>query len=80
MGTIRVYRDPSVRRSGVSARPGSLPIPIVDGGLFLFLVYEKIKGHPPSLAFQNAATVLGIFLIGTMIVVVTWYDLARLLG
>ncbi|MHC4910899.1 MAG: site-2 protease family protein, partial [Planctomycetota bacterium] len=36
-----------------------LPIPIVDGGLFLFLVYEKLKGRPPSIAFQNAATVVG---------------------
>ncbi|MHC4991498.1 MAG: M50 family metallopeptidase [Planctomycetota bacterium] len=56
-----------------------LPIPIVDGGLFLFLIYEKIKGRPPSIAFQNAATLVGIFLIGTVLLVVTWHDVMRLI-
>ena len=57
-----------------------LPLPIVDGGLFLFLVYEKIKGRPPSIAFQNFATIVGMFLIGTVLLVVTWNDVARILG
>ena len=41
----------------------ALPIPIADGGLFLFLVYEKVFGRPPSLAFQNAAAMAGIMLV-----------------
>ena len=57
-----------------------LPMPIVDGGLFLFLIYEKFKGRPPSLAFQNAATIIGLCLIITMFVVVTWNDVLRLVG
>ncbi|MCI0674238.1 MAG: site-2 protease family protein [Phycisphaerales bacterium] len=57
-----------------------LPMPIVDGGLFLFLIYEKFKGKPPPLAFQNAATVAGLCLIITMFVVVTWNDVVRLFG
>jgi regulator of sigma E protease len=56
-----------------------LPLPIVDGGLFLFLVYEKIKGKPPSIAFQNAVTILGLFLIGTIFIVVTYHDIVRLI-
>lgn len=56
-----------------------LPLPIVDGGLFLFLIYEKFKGRPPSIAFQNAVTVIGLFLIGTLFIVVTYNDIARLL-
>jgi regulator of sigma E protease len=55
-----------------------LPLPIVDGGLFLFLIYEKLKGRPPSIAFQNAATILGIALIATVLLVVTWNDVVRL--
>lgn len=55
-----------------------LPLPIVDGGLFLFLVYEKIKGKPPSIAFQNAVTILGLFMIGTLFLVVTYHDIVRL--
>ena len=57
-----------------------LPIPIVDGGLFLFLVYEKLKGRPPPLAFQNAATIVGVAMIATVLLVVTWNDLMRLMG
>ncbi|MCH8164529.1 MAG: site-2 protease family protein [Planctomycetes bacterium] len=57
-----------------------LPIPIVDGGLFLFLVYEKLKGRAPSPAFQNAATIVGLAFIATVLLVVTWNDLTRLLS
>ena len=57
-----------------------LPLPIVDGGLFLFLIYEKLKGRPPSLAFQNAATILGLALIATVLLVVTWNDVVRLVS
>ena len=55
-----------------------LPLPIVDGGLFLFLVYEKIRGRPPSLGFQNATTIVGLVLIGTVFVVITYNDIVRL--
>jgi regulator of sigma E protease len=57
-----------------------LPLPIVDGGMFLFLIYEKIKGRPPSAGFQNAAMMLGLLLIGTAFVVTFYNDIARLLG
>jgi len=57
-----------------------LPIPIVDGGLFLFLIYEKLKGQPPPIAVQNAATILGVALIATALLVVTWNDLMRLVS
>lgn len=56
-----------------------LPLPIVDGGLFLFLIYEKLKGRPPSPKFQEFATYVGLFLIGTAILVVTWNDVMRLI-
>ncbi len=57
-----------------------LPLPIVDGGLFLFLVYEKIRGRPPSIAFQNVAALIGLFLIGTLFVVTFFNDVMRLTG
>jgi regulator of sigma E protease len=57
-----------------------LPIPIVDGGLFLNLIYEKIKGRPPSPGFQNAAAILGLVLIGGVFIMVTYNDLVRLVG
>lgn len=57
-----------------------LPLPIVDGGLFLFLIYEKFKGRPPSLAFQNAATIVGFVIIGTTFIVTFYNDVLRLIG
>jgi len=56
-----------------------LPLPIVDGGLFLFLVYEKLKGQPPPVAFQNIATVVGLLLIGTLFLVTFYNDVMRLI-
>jgi regulator of sigma E protease len=57
-----------------------LPLPIVDGGLFLFLLYEKITKRPPSIAFQNAATLVGLVLIGSLFVVTFYNDMMRLAG
>jgi len=57
-----------------------LPLPIVDGGLFLFLIYEKLRGKPPSVAFQNAATILGLCLIVGVFLVASYNDVLRLFG
>jgi regulator of sigma E protease len=57
-----------------------LPLPIVDGGLFLFLVYEKFKGRPPSLRFQHVATIVGLCLLGVVFLVTFYNDIARLVG
>ena len=57
-----------------------LPLPIVDGGLFLFLVYEKIKGRPPSVAFQNAATIAGLCFLGLVFVVTFYNDVMRMIN
>lgn len=57
-----------------------LPLPIVDGGLFLFLIYEKFKGRPPSIAFQNLATIAGLLMIGAIFVVTFYNDVMRLIG
>jgi len=57
-----------------------LPLPIVDGGLFLFLIYEKLRGKPPSIAFQNAATILGLCLIVGIFLIASYNDVMRLFG
>ncbi|MCH2142166.1 MAG: site-2 protease family protein [Phycisphaerales bacterium] len=57
-----------------------LPLPIVDGGQFLYLIYEKVTGRLPSLAFQTGAMMLGLLLIGTLFVVTFYNDVARLVG
>lgn len=55
-----------------------LPIPIADGGLFLFLVYEKLRGRPPSIAFQNAAAMAGIALVAGLFLLTFYNDIGRL--
>ncbi|MEX0744920.1 MAG: site-2 protease family protein [Phycisphaeraceae bacterium] len=55
-----------------------LPIPIVDGGLMVFLIIEKIKGSPPGPRIQTGAALVGLALIGFVFVTVTFYDIMRL--
>ncbi len=57
-----------------------LPIPIVDGGLMVFLLIEKIKGSPVGPRVLTAANILGLALIGCVFLTVTYFDVARLLG
>ena len=57
-----------------------LPLPIVDGGLMVFLIIEKIKGSPVSLRVQVATQVIGLFLIIGMFLFVTYQDALRLWG
>ncbi|GIW76521.1 MAG: hypothetical protein KatS3mg104_1584 [Phycisphaerae bacterium] len=57
-----------------------LPIPIVDGGLFLFLVLEKLTGRPPSPRLQNAAQFFGLALLGSLFLFVTYHDILRIFG
>jgi regulator of sigma E protease len=55
-----------------------LPLPIVDGGLFLYLVYEQLAGRAPSLRFQNAATMVGLLLLGTLFLFTFYNDVMRI--
>lgn len=54
-----------------------LPIPIVDGGLFTFLVLEKIKGKPLSPRTQAFAQHAGLLLLGAIFLFVTYQDLTN---
>ena len=54
-----------------------LPIPIVDGGLFTFLLIEKIKGKPASPRVQAVAQYVGLALLLSVFVFVTYQDLAN---
>ncbi len=57
-----------------------LPLPIVDGGLMVFLIIEKIKGSPVSLRVQVATQMIGLFLIIGTFLLVTFNDAMRLWG
>jgi len=55
-----------------------LPIPIVDGGLFAFLIIEKISGKPISPRMQSVAQVVGLALILSIFLLVTYQDILRI--
>jgi regulator of sigma E protease len=57
-----------------------LPLPIVDGGQFLFVLWEQIRGRPVPLPVQNAATLAGLAFIGCMFLIVTFNDIKNLIG
>ena len=56
-----------------------LPIPIVDGGHIVFLIIEKLKGSPVSARVQVAATVVGMALIASILLMTLFYDSHRLI-
>ncbi len=54
-----------------------LPIPIVDGGLFTFLILEKIQGRPLSPKMQQVAQYVGLAFLAGVFLFVTYHDIAR---
>ncbi len=57
-----------------------LPLPIVDGGQFLMLLYEQIRGKPLPVPVQNAVTMAGLLLIVSLFLVITFNDVRNLFG
>jgi len=54
-----------------------LPIPVLDGGHLLFLLIEKLKGSPVSERVLGYSQVVGIALIVSLMVIVTFNDIKR---
>jgi regulator of sigma E protease len=56
-----------------------LPVPILDGGLIVFLLIELIIGRPLSIKKREMAQKVGLFLLIMLMVVVMYNDVARIL-
>jgi regulator of sigma E protease len=54
-----------------------LPIPVLDGGHMVFLIYEKLRGRPPSETVRAGATYVGLALLLSLMVFVFYQDLHR---
>ena len=54
-----------------------LPIPVLDGGHMVFLLYEKLLRRPASEAVRIAATYTGLAIILSLMVFVIYLDLTR---
>ena len=56
-----------------------LPIPVLDGGHLFFLVIEAIKGSPVSERTLGYSQIIGLVVILTLMVYVTYQDVLRIL-
>ncbi len=54
-----------------------LPIPVLDGGHMVFLIYEKLRGRPPSEGVRVVATYIGLAAIGCLMIFVFYQDIRR---
>lgn len=57
-----------------------MPVPMLDGGQMLFLLFEKIKGAPLSEQFEIRAQMVGMFLILSLMSVAFYNDILRSLS
>ncbi len=57
-----------------------LPIPLLDGGHLLFFLIEFLLGRPLSVRSREMAWRVGFLVIATLIVLVFYNDIARLVG
>ncbi len=56
-----------------------LPLPLVDGGLAVILIIEKIRGRPLSVKVMNIIQMAGLVMILGIFVAVTWNDITRII-
>jgi|SRR5271165_40964 len=57
-----------------------LPIPVLDGGAFLFCLAEWVRGRPASPRVEALATRTGAATVAAMFMLSTLHDLAGLIG
>jgi regulator of sigma E protease len=57
-----------------------LPIPILDGGTLAFLAVEGITGRPLTRRQMEIAQQIGIAILGSLMLLIFYNDIARLLG
>jgi regulator of sigma E protease len=57
-----------------------LPVPALDGGRLLFLIYTMIARRPVNQRFENAVHTVGFLLILGLLALVTYRDIARMVS
>lgn len=57
-----------------------LPIPMLDGGHLMFLIIEKLRGSPLSMKAKGVAQQIGVVLLLSLILFVTYNDIMRFIN
>ena len=55
-----------------------LPIPALDGGRLFFIIFEGITGKKVNQKFEGYVHMAGMIALLTLIVLLTWHDIARM--
>jgi regulator of sigma E protease len=64
----------------VLAMMNLLPIPALDGGHVVFVLWEMITGRPVNEKVLMVMQVIGMALVGALIIFIFWNDISRLLS
>jgi len=56
-----------------------LPLPALDGGRVIFLIYEKLRGRPANQNFEKYVHLLGFMILLSLIFWISYNDIHRLL-
>ena len=54
------------------------PVPVLDGGHLFFYLLEFIRGKPLESKMQGIASYVGLVLVISLMIFVTWNDLVQL--
>jgi len=57
-----------------------LPLPVVDGGLAVLLIVEKVRGKPLNTKLLNIIQTVGVVLLIGVFLLITWRDLWRIIN
>jgi len=57
-----------------------LPVPVLDGGHLLYYAYESVAGKPLGARAQAIGFRVGIVLLASLMIFVTWNDISNLLS
>ncbi|MBQ9994180.1 MAG: site-2 protease family protein, partial [Clostridia bacterium] len=55
-----------------------LPLPALDGGRFVFLLIEAVRGKPINPKYEGIVHMIGLFLLFALMIAITYQDIARL--
>lgn len=56
-----------------------LPFPALDGGRFVMVLIEAVKGSPITPKYAATVNAVGFFVLIALMVVVTWNDIAKIM-
>ena len=54
-----------------------IPLPVLDGGQFLFILFEGVRGKPASPKVIQTAQQIGIFVLLILFAAVIFRDVSR---